>query len=453
MAQRIRTRNQGSLSTLLRAARPLGGDNVVPRNYAGRYSRVEICIDDPDWKQRAFKPCAHSQVLDTMVYEPQLHLLEQDLYLGMTTQWREGNLATHICNQFTTTGVLDFTWQTLATVSPATIKELFLGCLPSLNDGNSAVNFLLELKDVRTLVRTASNMRRYISRLKNSVASLKRNGFRKDTKPRTAETLPVATGRALADAHLSYSFGIAPFITDVKRFYHTLKTLNERIAWLEANHDKVLIRRNRIKLGNTNFVGGTEQHYPGNMGAYYSGTWGAGTVDFRITRRWIVPPTLYGTLKYRYALTSTVPLKDQISTYLSAFGVEKNPKIVWDAIPFSFLVDWVVDVGEFLESFKIDALGIRTEVIDYCYTIKWHATADCWVSEYNPYRQKPTPHILVRQVDRIRYERKVGIPSLNAVDVSGLGSREFLLGGSLALTAGSRPTYLSRRGNPMKKKK
>lgn len=420
---------------------------MVLRNYPGYLYRAESIVDDNTKGKKASKPCTHSKIMNNVFYSPAQHLLEQDLYLGLTTQWRTGNLASHIANQFSTTGdLLNFTLPTLASQGSSVIKELFIGCLPTLNDGNSAVNFLLELKDVRTLVRTASNLRRLISKTKRTVRNFrtaarksKRTAARKSKQlKKNSESLALASAKASADVHLSYSFGIAPFINDVKRMYHTMRTLRDRIEWLEKNNDKVLKRHKRIRLTSPTFIGGNEQYYTGSMLAYYSGTWGAGTVSLRFNRRFIVPPVLVGTLKYKYSLTSSVPLKDKISTYLSAFGVEANPKIAWDAIPFSFLVDWVVDVGEFLGSFKIDALGIQTVVLDYCYSIKYHAICDCWVSEYNPYRQKPTPYILVRQAERSYYERAVGVPNLNTVDVSGLGSREFLLGGSLVL-AGSNP--------------
>lgn len=453
MAQRIRTRNQGSVTCHFTSLRPLGGTHNVFRSYPTLKTNVEVIVDDNSKGQKRFKPVAHTKTIDTPVYSPQLHLLEQDLYLGLATQWREGNQGADLLNQFSATGILNFTTPTLANQSAAILKELFVGCLPSLNDGNSAVNFLLELRDIRSLARTAAHLRRLSSQLKRKIRTLKPSGNPSGAHSASkAQSSAVATAKAAADVHLSYSFGVAPFISDVKRMVKTMRTLKDRIEWLEANQNKTIVRHNRIKLTPPSFVDGDVQDWTGSMSSYYSGTWGAGTITGRIKRSWVVPPVLIGTLKYTYALTSSVPLKDSLSTYLSAFGVEANPKIAWDAIPFSFLVDWVVDVGEFLGSFKIDALGIRTVVLDYCYSIKWHAIANCWVSEYNPYRQKQTSFILTRQVERTRYERLVGVPSMTAIDTSGLGSREFLLGGSLAL-AGHRPLSSTgrRKANPNKR--
>jgi hypothetical protein len=49
---------------------------------------------------------------------------------------------------------------------------------------------------------------------------------------------------------------------------------------------------------------------------------------------------------------------------LDSLGFELNPGIIWDAIPFSFVVDWFVNVGKVANSFKIDTLELPFALVD-----------------------------------------------------------------------------------------
>jgi len=59
---------------------------------------------------------------------------------------------------------------------------------------------------------------------------------------------------------------------------------------------------------------------------------------------------------------------------LATFGVELNPRVAWDAIPFSFVVDWFFNVGKVLEQFKINALELPVTYIDSAIQYKQQLT-------------------------------------------------------------------------------
>jgi hypothetical protein len=76
-------------------------------------------------------------------------------------------------------------------------------------------------------------------------------------------------------------------------------------------------------------------------------------------------------------------LEEQIATHLDTLGVRLDPGIVWDAIPFSFVVDWVVDVSAFLHSFARNNYPIR--VVDggfvHSYKYAYETYTVCWFEE------------------------------------------------------------------------
>jgi hypothetical protein len=56
-----------------------------------------------------------------------------------------------------------------------------------------------------------------------------------------------------------------------------------------------------------------------------------------------------------------------LRAYLDALGFELNPKIIWDAIPFSFVLDWFFGIGSWLDRHKYDTLELPISYIgSYC---------------------------------------------------------------------------------------
>jgi hypothetical protein len=61
---------------------------------------------------------------------------------------------------------------------------------------------------------------------------------------------------------------------------------------------------------------------------------------------------------------------------IDALGLSFNPKHLWDAIPWSFVVDWVIKVGDFLDQFATGALDPVLDVLDYSWSIKRQRSID-----------------------------------------------------------------------------
>lgn len=68
-------------------------------------------------------------------------------------------------------------------------------------------------------------------------------------------------------------------------------------------------------------------------------------------------------------------LATQAKAYADFFGVNVNPAILWDVIPFSFVLDWFLDVGGWLDSFKTKNLAASVCIEDFCYSVKQTGTS------------------------------------------------------------------------------
>jgi hypothetical protein len=89
-------------------------------------------------------------------------------------------------------------------------------------------------------------------------------------------------------------------------------------------------------------------------------------------------------MKYTYELTDSlgnrINLHDtdllKMGAWLDSLGINMNPEIIWDLIPFSFVVDWFIKVGDWLEGFKVNHLNSSVTILDMCYSIKTQVTSD-----------------------------------------------------------------------------
>lgn len=199
----------------------------------------------------------------------------------------------------------------------------------------SLPNFLLELDDIGQLYKQfKKNVGIARSIISNSPGAFKR-----------------VNGKLVAENHLAYSFGWKPAEGDIRSIVNAIQRTMDRIAAFEkaanqvlSNH-KLLSKETVTKSGNFT--------YSSIHKCYWSGS--------KIT-------TKTAGLVYRaLPLEVTRGYKLMLRAYLDALGFELNPKIIWDAVPFTFVIDWFFGVGSWLDRHKYDTLELPISYIgSYC---------------------------------------------------------------------------------------
>jgi len=160
--------------------------------------------------------------------------------------------------------------------------------------------------------------------------------------------------KEIAGGHLQYSFGLAPLMGDLQAMVAAVQTLTTRM-------NRFLVLCGVLLKGSTILL---EDVKRANGVIEVTGPPGTG-----ITRRCPWTGTLHRTITAHIAykpqpLAVMENYERTLRGLLDTFGFELNPAIVWNAIPFSFVVDWFVDIGDFLEMFKIDTLELPIAYID-----------------------------------------------------------------------------------------
>jgi hypothetical protein len=280
--------------------------------------------------------------------------------------------------------------------------------LPRVNEGTSLVNFLLELKDFKKMKDHGHALSGALSRIRGMTPKKRRWGTRHFgrydpdlSKVSYADASYRLKGgrkavvkdilKRLSGAHLETAFGTVPFARDVAQIFGTLASLEYRVAQLKRFAGTIQQRHFRRFLP----IGGSQPEdrnwkqlssttsgwggsiLPGDVNYQFDAIGGTqpsvrSAVRLNTRMRWIARPVYHATMRYTYVLPELDTMLDRLWLFMDALGVRWDPNILWNAIPYSFVVDWVVDVQSFLADYRRDNWPIQTQIHDFCHSVKYH---------------------------------------------------------------------------------
>lgn len=243
---------------------------------------------------------------------------------------------------------------------PQFVKRGIQTIKPKLSADVSVPNFLIELREIKSL---ASSLRSGLAWLRGS---LRKSGRKTDL------------GDVASDIHLSSSFGFNPLIGDLFKF---TTVYNEFIMdWKNfkkhANRPVKSFYKENLEGGQTSTI---------NVGSndvwtqFDDLTSEGGSVNL--------------TLHYRYSplVNFGVPNMLNFAKYLGFRG-SKIPNIVWNALPYSFVVDWVFKVSDFLDSIDDGVIPVRMEILAACWSTTSTTRNHYYLKGRSGYVLSPAPY-------------------------------------------------------------
>jgi hypothetical protein len=127
---------------------------------------------------------------------------------------------------------------------------------------------------------------------------------------------------------------------------------------------------------------------------------------------------------------------------MDAFGLSLNAATLWNAIPFSFVIDWVTNVGDLLDSWRVDNLTATCRIEAFTHSLK---SAESWVICI---MNDAGGWIVVGTAQLLKYDRRLVAYPITGTQpsVTGLSTTEILLAQSLVGVRQKRKrrSYLSR---------
>lgn len=146
-----------------------------------------------------------------------------------------------------------------------------------------------------------------------------------------------------ASANLSYQFGWRPLLSDLRKMLNFDTAFDRKAQEIENLYTKGGIRK-RVRLGRWSWAGLTDPNeiINSNHVAIHASREDSNEVEMWATVRW-APQTS--------SIPSTSEERRRLARKL-VLGVHSGQQLanVWEAIPWSWLIDWFGNIGDFLEA-------------------------------------------------------------------------------------------------------
>lgn len=159
--------------------------------------------------------------------------------------------------------------------------------------------------------------------------------------------------------YLAYSFGVAPLITDLKKLQKSIETIKSQLASARSSAGK-LVSIHRSDTGKLLLRRLSDDSEAGT-GVVYDKIYYQLIMN---TCRRVV--TVRGTRTQKFSSASLANL-DYLMTKFVATG---PASLAWELIPFSFVLDWFVDIRNITDRLDNLLTGANKQIVDVCISRK-----------------------------------------------------------------------------------
>lgn len=172
--------------------------------------------------------------------------------------------------------------------------------------------------------------------------------------------------RGVANAHLAYQFGWKPFLRDIRNMVDLQRKAQAKLAWLLRNNGKP-IRTTTVLLDTSTVVEDNALALysllqPVLPTQFYRKVPTGRRLTFNRERVW-------ASARFRFWLPPG-PRDIVWNTRMLArlYGLNPSPSVIWNAIPWTWLIDWFTNVGAMLSN--MDAGVADRLAADYMYVMR-----------------------------------------------------------------------------------
>jgi hypothetical protein len=319
----------------------------------------------------------------------------------------------------------------------ALIQRSLTSLLPLIRSELSSFNSLYELKDFKTLPRTMLNIER-ATRRGNTVSSrrfrLAFRGLRKSLRHLL---------HASADGYLQSQFNLLPLLSDITGIYRALKRTERRLNDFVTRAGKPQHRHFRVDLA-TNKQSFLEVLSASPRSSFFLGRATAAMQYQRFVN--VDASVFHAEIEYNYNYTQYQLEHARVLALLDAIGVNFNPVIIWNAIPWSFVVDWVLGVNTWLSHQRLGNMDPKINILRYLWSITRrrrilvHRQSSISKDFFNQSGIETSGFVPLPVVHQAAYRRVCGLPPASSFLTSGLSAEELSLGAALVITRRHSPT-------------
>jgi hypothetical protein len=302
----------------------------------------------------------------------------------------------------------------------ACVKQI----LPNIKAEVDTFNFIREFEDLLTIAETVKKLVRFATQ-----GPVK--GVLSATRGKTLRQL----FHAGSDAYLQLSYGILPTLSDIKALSGQCESAASRFRAKIADAGR--LRSRHVTLRFKEFEDLDQTSVPYSVGIYPMPI-GAGLFTTR-RRTTYDPSTFHVEVQYNFGFTEFQKKHAELLSLLDAMGLDLSPRVIWNWIPWSFVVDWFIGIGQWLDNFRVLNMEPTINIRQQLWSIKRSRNISTSRSLSEGLTNTPwIPYIKDLPVDSARetsFRRSTDVPSMSsAITESGLSLSEFSLGVALGIT-------------------
>jgi hypothetical protein len=285
--------------------------------------------------------------------------------------------------------------------------------LPGIRPATSLINSIYELKDLTTIPHTLAKIK---SALNNVEALINLKGFSRSNGfgGKTLKSL----SQAGADVYLQKRFNVSPMLQDIVNVAGSVDKVRGKLNQLISSANRPITRHWSRDLDGF----GDRDDIINDTGSY-------GPVVNVSYRRIVGHPQkrFSATLEYSYRMPEGSYQDLLVKGIKDYNGLVLSPQVIWNAIPFSFVVDWIVGIGPWLSQFTGRELEVVTHISKFGYSVHIERV----ITQY---------HSHVGQVSQLTEESYYRTPAsgvgtlISSLQTSGLNPDEFSLASGMFLS-------------------
>lgn len=164
--------------------------------------------------------------------------------------------------------------------------------------------------------------------------------------------------RDLGDLYLKIQFGWRPFLRDLFGFFEQMYALDRNLERFQKQFGRKLRRKGRVEsisedLGTSSF---TPTFTPG---------WGTALKSSSGIRSQTCSKTIWFSGEFEFPALRDHRWSPLSETTRRLFGLRLTPDVVWNLIPWTWLIDWAWNVGDAIANYT--ALSVDKMSINYAY--------------------------------------------------------------------------------------
>lgn len=238
--------------------------------------------------------------------------------------------------------------------------------------------------------------------------------------------------RGLGGEYLNYQFGWLPLVSSIKDAAKAVTESHKILQQLARDSGKNIYRKRYPEPDIKTTV-------TSNNGVYPNGVGGAdveGPPWYRLTDTTRTETWFSGCYTYQYEPTQMDNLERIVQEASLLYGLELTPEVLWNLAPWSWLVDWVANVGPVvhnISAFQQDGLVIR-----YGYVMEKTTRTYRRSNTVRPKAYAPIPSAYGDAFVGTRKRRVQATPYGFGLTFDGFTNRQWSILAALGMTRGPR---------------